>query len=1256
VSGSNIVLSGLRAPLPGERLLRVEPGIEPNVDASWLKRTHLYSGRAVSHLAFSAEQDEREGRLALSGQLFTAGVISGLELWTEGEGADTRVLVAPGFGVAATGEDVRLHRRMSTPLRSLPVVTADFESVETLEALVERRRAEGQTAQAYALLLIPIVEHVVGAQDPDASFTPCEVDPSGRAFEDDTSVDGVRLAAREIEPALLPTDGDVARWRNALAYRIFALEGTLGSDARPWELWQIPDPETERERLASGVALGLLGYPPAQAPSAEAPPPFVDVAALARRGGGAQAGGYLPLESGPPELWQARIEQWTEQLRSLGAAGFEVLRATGVATLLRFLPPVMLLPVSAIDVRGAGGEPDLPLPRGSFLPAYFDMEAAPIELEALDDVLLGASFQDPLDVELAEHVQVLVPVPQQQFDPDLLVVEDETPDDFNEVILLLLLRLNHRLGRRRQVRADDVLFARAVGGEDRVYATDDNRVEGELDESFPFDDDLPAGEPRPAAEPLFSASLVSDQRQHAEALLQVLGGSPRAEPRVSQILALLESIAREFGFAFRFSAETEVTLIDDIIEFRWGGRGVAGFVDALGRRLIQARERLDMMLEAVSGELYRVRSFIADEDAATRLAPSLALSSVSRRSLGRAVPVAVNRFRSFLQPPPEGQELPPPTNTNYDVRLLTAGIPTGGRLVPPAVLFGASVSARLDASPAVDAANSARLTRIGALRSLLFLHRELGLSLDGLRFPGFVHQDGDPNVAIDGTASIANIAQLVDAFSRDGVWRHDQPARGDEAAFFVAAGHTLEYTVAAIRLAEARLIAFEAVHQETREFLALLQGRWDAVEARLAQLQDELRELRHDITVARVLEQEEIARARATNERRRRVIENEVPFLVLRRPRTVDALLAPPTYATAPGLAEVVIPSRLPSDLTPPDQLEGMLNLLREAPLRWLVAGAGYLARVKRWVSLWHILQTALGRARTPTPPVYDPFVALGFEDRVGSRARAIFSAELEALQQRRARTAARVLDLHARATWARLQELALDGIVAINDLLSATHGHSEIVRDLSRELSDIERVAGYLFQQTQEVPPFVRLGWVEYLSEPNTLAIDLRDLSLLPDWLVVERALRVELQSLVDWLYSRIDATIPSALVLMHDIVRVALMLSGHPAIFRSLGATPAADEQAGVGGVLVVRVERDSVRVGLHAVLYESTDASAPVGRGIVDDVGDGVARIRVIATRGGGVVRPLRVELMEPGRVPPVELVDGRRVFAGVGTGFG
>jgi hypothetical protein len=124
-----------------------------------------------------------------------------------------------------------------------------------------------------------------------------------------------------------------------------------------------------------------------------------------------------------PALAQARINQLSEQLSQAMAVQTTF---TTLADLFSTLPPSGILPVAALDFTHQ---------RAPWLPPNWSVTAAPVRLEELETVLetgmltapLAASSTAPSDVTELEPVEVLVPLPDALYDPNILVVESVDP-------------------------------------------------------------------------------------------------------------------------------------------------------------------------------------------------------------------------------------------------------------------------------------------------------------------------------------------------------------------------------------------------------------------------------------------------------------------------------------------------------------------------------------------------------------------------------------------------------------------------------------------------------------------------------------------------------------------------------------------------------------------------------------------------------------------------------------------------------------
>ena len=260
----------------GESLLGIEPALLQQVDPGWRFRLNLFTGRALTDTALDGEQAYRAGLLATLGQAVTPGIVKGLAFSIDSKPSDPVLTVTPGYGIAASGQDVNLARALQTKLSQLAVIDATSgQSIESFKDFIE-----GSTENTAGVLLLQPIKAQVSGEDFDTGPEPvevtgnlgasCDQDPEAYAFEDWQIADGARLVflpwVEGIASLALPSPNPAATWRNRLAYAIFDAETLLGLDAQfPWAML--------------GVPLALATFDPS------AKVIFVDRAAVVRQGG-----------------------------------------------------------------------------------------------------------------------------------------------------------------------------------------------------------------------------------------------------------------------------------------------------------------------------------------------------------------------------------------------------------------------------------------------------------------------------------------------------------------------------------------------------------------------------------------------------------------------------------------------------------------------------------------------------------------------------------------------------------------------------------------------------------------------------------------------------------------------------------------------------------------------------------------------------------------------------------------------------------
>lgn len=442
-----MTISPISNPISGEQVLRVEPAFNSTPD-NWNKRLNLFTGRSLSDLALLAEQDNRSGRLALLGRLRSAGVVSGLQVTEAPAEKDRlRILIAAGQGLTSSGEDVWVPRPLTVSLHGLPVFHGPAKTPPLSDFLVSGRLRDVRT---FILLLQPVVLPKTNSADPNRCT---DWDDSSRAFENEQRIDGVRLALHPWESGLKPGDGDAPlRWRNLLANKIFREE-------------LISEPDRTSPKQADSLTWKQLGLPIALiALTADRQAiEFIDGFAVVRAGGRPRERAALVPNAGNPLTWQARLQQFAEQLAEIEPEGTTLAEQQSwiQSTLVprfRFLPPVGLLPAAALAPRASRENQNF------FFPANYSWQVAPIPMEQLELVLKDSASLAPFDLDQAEQVQVWVPVPQAWFEPNLLNVERES-EEFDKRIKEFQIRRAEWLARRAWLRERARVIALSVNGQ-----------------------------------------------------------------------------------------------------------------------------------------------------------------------------------------------------------------------------------------------------------------------------------------------------------------------------------------------------------------------------------------------------------------------------------------------------------------------------------------------------------------------------------------------------------------------------------------------------------------------------------------------------------------------------------------------------------------------------------------------------------------------------------------------------------------------
>jgi len=477
-------------PLAGERIVALSPETATEAASDWLRRPNLFPGRALTADTLNQRQQWQAGHIAERGQDWTAGVVDGFQVEAapvaSASGfAAVRLRVAQGRGLAVSGEDVVLNQALSCLLADMPVVAPPGFFVDgsgvgpagsgepagslrprsigaTLGTLPAAALADLPTVGVLVLQPVLVDNSNFDAMDPCdrcAWPDPTQTDTTAQdpvSFEDWRIADAVRLLwyVWPQEWSALPSL-PVAQWRNALAWSIFTAEAKLQDGAAlPWEPW--------------GVPIAMVGL------DAGHQPLWIDRASVVRQGGRARdarlqlAGSGLAANDRLPQLWQAQIEQFAEQIAAAGDPTPDP--ATLAGAFGSHLPPVGLLPRNAFDTTAH---------HSGFFPAGYDIDAVPVPVDQLDVAIRQAAALAPLDVNAQESVRILVPVTLASWEPRLLMTEVIDPE-FQATLDSFLLTRARELGARQGLRNERAVLTRAITGKPQtVPGYDDDTGETE---------------------------------------------------------------------------------------------------------------------------------------------------------------------------------------------------------------------------------------------------------------------------------------------------------------------------------------------------------------------------------------------------------------------------------------------------------------------------------------------------------------------------------------------------------------------------------------------------------------------------------------------------------------------------------------------------------------------------------------------------------------------------------------------------------
>jgi hypothetical protein len=1255
----------IRNPLQGERVVGLSPTPAPRI-TDWNRRLNLFTGRALTSAALTAEQEGRTGRLAQRGQTVSSGVVTGLETDFVSEGQSRFLRIAAGFGLAASGEDVFLAKAVRLAVGSLPVyttaalldgVTESGTGEPAAQAIVGQQtsgaaplRAGGaasQTGELAARRLGPTLDELIAKKvaipqvgvvvlqpvsvDQLTNFDandPCEEDPADDAFSDEQWLDGCRIIyyAWPTEWLPLPATGDA--WRNRLAYAIFEAEASNTPDqVMPWEL--------------AGLPIGLIAFDEAWNPL------FADRYAVVRAGGKPRRRTPIVPEAGHEFLWEARLKQFSDHVASLDPGSKS---PADLAKEFRHIPPVGLLPASALKLESAPSS-DSRTAGSDFFPGSYTVKVHPAPVEQLDWIARGSGSLAAIDTFTPDQVTIAVPVPQIWYETDLLKVEKIDPS-FQQTIDRFAHERALWLKRRLDVRAAQAALEPVLTGKPVIYPEPDpDAVEDEQPADNQIDQEIEAFKnPEEAYGTSGTGKLVVDDLESLKKELAAL-------PGVSTELPELEK------------PET----------------GLQKFTADLQAKADHANDLIDTGFLHVQTDIYRMRQHMLGNTAASRLAISPALAEIAQGTTGLATEEKIESYLQSLKeklPPPErsgggtppppppshAPEHPPPPHERPETH--EAGAPHPARPSPPhrlgptphvfvagafrprppihteerrptpahaapvvyrgePMLFGAAQIARVRAEnvrqqrpivggfvdrttsvaerlsdPATEQVRAATVaSKVRVISNFRKGATPLNIAVDDIEIPGFLDEHGNEARKKIGDIDDTAMAEVLEG-------KHDPiPENPAEGQIFASGVRAIEHTVAVLRLMEQRVqIYLEAINL-CHEAIDKINASAGAAASRLEIIAGELAQARHDTAVAKALTAEEQSRLDRINARRDQILKEQVRLLVYYRPRTIQAINDLPRRWLDPGFATPSIPSCMARHITAPDELREFVDLLREAPISWLRYVPQLIDHIDRIDTLHQIIIDSKSRAnfKLYEAPVRKPRTRTG---PLAPHITAAHDARRSVVTNKRTNTAQIDLTGLSSATWKESRHFATQTL-SIGDLADLAHDHPEVRRASAAEIEDIYKVAAALYSDFCAVPPIPRLNWAERLTQIGS-TVNLASLASLPNWNTISALERREMQALTDWLFGRINPAEAEALDHINDLVKVCILLASHAPVTEIIAGDVIHDTAATVGAHVSVTADPSRVRIGMHVLLYH---ANRPVARGVVEDLAHGVATARVL-----------------------------------------
>lgn len=643
----------------------------------------------------------------------------------------------------------------------------------------------------------------------------------------------------------------------------------------------------------------------------------------------------------------------------------------------------------------------------------------------------------------------------------------------------------------------------------------------------------------------------------------------------------------------------------DGVEINGAARGLKGARADLARLADRSDDRIDFGFLRVQSEIYRARQILLGRDKASKLGVSASLAPSVRGITAQANAQDLEAlFARAARTAPAKQGATAGAAVTGAASELAGAV--AERIVAARI---ADLGERLEVSPFVESRAEAITSKYSVLEEIEEI-ADLGLDDLEVTVPvmtdeGWITKKRLPFEKIRGELAAKKRLEEQDV---------EADALLDEARVMGGGPRLLDETISVLRQIERRVAALRALVALADRLIAAVTKDLAGVITRLGAAEKDLAEARHDYTVALALVTEDAARVDATNARRARALREHVRLLAFVRPRTEDLVRAVPARELeAPE--EMPVPACFLEELgAVPPEIRSAVDLVRRAPLVWLPVHHALLDALDDRASLAQLAVAAVKLAPVKLAAKVTAASQPSARPIVQGIDAALAMMEVQ-LDERDRALRAFDADGAGKLAWSELRGEALR-FVSLSDFVHVGHARPEVLSRVSAAADGMTRIATCLYRRFAEVPADTRLAWAQQVSVFDA-AVGLRDLLVLRGFSSLPEPDRDGMQALVDWLFSQI-APLPQPRAMMNNLVRVCVLLASH----------------APVRQLLRGRIGRCTVSVG-HLVRVEALDVTrvrvgmsvlagkAGAARAVVEDVADGFATARVIATATPSVV---------------------------------